>query len=461
MYRILVVDDESNVVDFICDLLEEQTEPELDVCRAYSANDALSWLNRARIDILMTDIRMPKMDGITLIKRVHQDWPRCKVIILTAYAQFEYAHEAIKNNVVSYILKDEDDEYIINTIKATIQILDEEINKIGSINSMKEQIDELTATLQSETLLGMLQNTHYNKADFNSHLHKARISINQDLPIMLFANQIDKLCRYNNMTEKMQTVSKVKAIIEHCLGAYFCCYSAEYSDNRLAWVIQPIKRYNNFHESLDAYVSGMLEMAQQTCKNSLGLILSFILHGSPIFMNNASEIFTKINRLLNSENNEKKGFIIRADNRIINQTNMQTQIDSNRELTSDNSAMNQIMVQDNGSLSDTVISIIKEYIGNNITEDTSLVRLSELTGYSTTYLSHLFKDKMGITLSNYIKEQKLNVIKKNMLDKKLNIGDVAKNAGFSSRTYFNNFLRRMTNMSPQEYRASLLYHLNK
>ncbi len=94
MYSVLVVDDEDFVVDNLSGLLESRTE--LNVCRAYSAAEALAWLRRSKIDIVVADIEMPWMNGIELAEKVKMNWPYCKVIFLTAHAEFNYAFEAIK-----------------------------------------------------------------------------------------------------------------------------------------------------------------------------------------------------------------------------------------------------------------------------------------------------------------------------------------------------------------------------
>ena len=101
MYRVLLVDDEPFIVDTLSDLLESQEELEVDVCRAYSSAQALGWLRRAAVDILVSDIEMPGVSGLELAETVRREWPRCKVLFLTAHAQFSYAYRAIQSNVVS------------------------------------------------------------------------------------------------------------------------------------------------------------------------------------------------------------------------------------------------------------------------------------------------------------------------------------------------------------------------
>lgn len=68
-------------------------------------------------DIVLTDIRMPRKDGLDMIEAVHKELPDCKVIIITGYDQFQYASRAIKLSVFDYILKPIDNKEIERTIQ--------------------------------------------------------------------------------------------------------------------------------------------------------------------------------------------------------------------------------------------------------------------------------------------------------------------------------------------------------
>ena len=105
MYRILIVDDEPMIVEGLCALFEEQDAVQLEVYKACLAAEALGIMNRRRIDILLTDIRMPAVSGIELMQRVRANWPACRIIFLTAFEEFEYAYAALKNPGVRFLLK--------------------------------------------------------------------------------------------------------------------------------------------------------------------------------------------------------------------------------------------------------------------------------------------------------------------------------------------------------------------
>lgn len=105
-----------------------------------------------------------------------------------------------------------------------------------------------------------------------------------------------------------------------------------------------------------------------------------------------------------------------------------------------------------------IVQKIQDYIDEHITEDISLLNLSDITGYSTSYLSKYYSITTGTTISEYMAKKKLQRIIQLMMETDLNIGEISSFMGFHSRTYFNNYIKRLTGMSPQQYRESLSQH---
>ncbi len=75
------------------------------VCQPSNGKEALSMLRTNDIHLIMTDIQMPVMGGLELARLVHEQYPHIITIILTGYADFSYAREALKQNVFDYLLK--------------------------------------------------------------------------------------------------------------------------------------------------------------------------------------------------------------------------------------------------------------------------------------------------------------------------------------------------------------------
>ena len=116
MLRILLVDDEKEILDWLRELFLEQQQVPLEVFAANSGSAALKVLNTIRMDIVLSDIRMPGMTGLQLMNRIRDTWPDCRVLFLTGYSEFEYVYTAIQQESVGYLLKTEDDAVILDTV---------------------------------------------------------------------------------------------------------------------------------------------------------------------------------------------------------------------------------------------------------------------------------------------------------------------------------------------------------
>ncbi len=107
---------------------------------------AIEFLKNNRVDIIISDIYMPKMDGLELSKIIHEKYPEIVVIILTGYDHFEYAQQAIRYRVKDFLLKPitaEELENVLEKIKGELDRLSEE----------KEELNILKSTLQRTTPL--------------------------------------------------------------------------------------------------------------------------------------------------------------------------------------------------------------------------------------------------------------------------------------------------------------------
>ncbi|CAM4336211.1 response regulator transcription factor [Paenibacillus alkaliterrae] len=120
MYRVFIVDDEPFIIEGLYDIID-WSEFGLEIAgSAENGQDALALLMDLPVDILLTDISMPIMDGLSLIREARRFRPDLKVIILSGYNDFQYIKEGLKLGVENYLLKpiniDELQETLANTI---------------------------------------------------------------------------------------------------------------------------------------------------------------------------------------------------------------------------------------------------------------------------------------------------------------------------------------------------------
>lgn len=108
--RVLIVDDEEDFVEMFSMRLEAQGEQ---VSTAYSGREALNVLETTPVDVVILDIRMPNMDGISTLKQIKILHPLVEVILLTGHGSTETAVDGMKLGAFDYLMKPADFEDII------------------------------------------------------------------------------------------------------------------------------------------------------------------------------------------------------------------------------------------------------------------------------------------------------------------------------------------------------------
>ena len=105
IYTVIVADDEDELREAVCTMIPWEALGFHLVGSASNGLDALELVERLEPDLLLTDIRMPFMDGLELCKLVKEELPNIKILILSGYDEFDYAKEAIRLGVTEYLLK--------------------------------------------------------------------------------------------------------------------------------------------------------------------------------------------------------------------------------------------------------------------------------------------------------------------------------------------------------------------
>lgn len=124
MYKVMIVDDELLILDGLKKLIDWEKLGLNIVNTAVNGEDAVEKFISNPVDIIITDINMPKMNGLKLIKNIKNINSKTKFIILSGYDEFEYAKEAIPLGIENYILKPINEEELESTLKNTIDKLD-------------------------------------------------------------------------------------------------------------------------------------------------------------------------------------------------------------------------------------------------------------------------------------------------------------------------------------------------
>jgi two-component system response regulator YesN len=105
MYKVLIVDDEPVIAEGLKKIVDWEKYNCVVVGTASSGKEGLAMVEKCNPDILFTDIRMPGMDGLTMLAALRSEHKNLQVIILTGYRDFDYAREALNLGVFRYLVK--------------------------------------------------------------------------------------------------------------------------------------------------------------------------------------------------------------------------------------------------------------------------------------------------------------------------------------------------------------------
>lgn len=165
MYRILLVDDEILVRDAIRENIDwEGLDCEL-AGDCQNGQEAAEFVKKNQVDIVLTDICMPYMDGMELSHFLHDNYPDIVIVIFSGFGEFEYAKKAIQYNVSEYMLKP------ITAMELT-----------GVIKKMKEKVDQCKAEkTKLENLTKASENYRKNAQIIRSKAIEALVNCTRDV----------------------------------------------------------------------------------------------------------------------------------------------------------------------------------------------------------------------------------------------------------------------------------------
>lgn len=144
--RILVVDDEPSIRELLSHFLEEQG---YECLVAENGDRARELLGRYPCDLVISDIRMPKVTGIDLLDHVHQAYPELPVILITAVADLETAVDAMKQGAVDYITKPFNLAKVAASVEGALQVRLRRLHEVQLTARLQEMLESRSWALDS------------------------------------------------------------------------------------------------------------------------------------------------------------------------------------------------------------------------------------------------------------------------------------------------------------------------
>lgn len=284
MHRLLIVDDEDIITDSLYEVFSRLMPDRLDVCKAYSAVEALNWMSRSRIDIILTDIRMPGKNGLELSEEIQTFWPRCKVIFLTGYSEFDYVYQAIQMPDARYVLKTEGYDKVIQTVGEVLQEIQESARISEMAQQSREQKYALELMAQRDYVRHLLQESSILCKEQDVLVEEFRvmnIPLDPHKPVVLVHSHFsypggETYSRRSGLLNSSRLIwnSFLSERTRH-LGIV-----DKYGD--MLWFLQPAEQVEvSFYSHMVHYLEGTLELIQESCLESLGMTMLITVSGTP------------------------------------------------------------------------------------------------------------------------------------------------------------------------------------
>ena len=134
MYKLMLVDDQRIIMEGIVKLIQQMNLPFDQFVFAENGSRALEMLETENPDALITDIRMPVMDGLEMARRIRarkDEFREMPILILTGYDEFEYARQAITHKILFYLLKPVSKDELYASCRMMMDMLEEERSQMN------------------------------------------------------------------------------------------------------------------------------------------------------------------------------------------------------------------------------------------------------------------------------------------------------------------------------------------
>ncbi len=538
--NLLIVDDEWEILTWLEELFRYDFDRDIEVYIANSAPEALGLLNRVKFDVVLTDIRMPSMDGITLFYKIKENWPRCRVVFLTGYRNFDNVYELIRHKDIRYILKSESDEAIQDTVRQVLDEIESDLAQEEIRRQRERTLEIANHWIRREVLASLLsgddmQCEAYSAKKAEDPLQGLDVPLDLYRDVLLFIFRIDPGSNHHLWQGQLTLLEELAAILPDSISEKIASCSYIKENRHIYLFIQPKSEETNWESTLSLTLGG-LEYAQnvfhKVYKNTFsaaytaapvsrqelprtanGLrqtLVSFVGENSEmILMANPEEYHavpaasadtlaqvTRFNtflelrkrkehyELLLSLSEEFQGKSLRNPFALglyysiallllqfITNNNLYERIafhvglykltkvdehdswgEATQYLLNVSEAIYDLLTENENTLSDRALSRIITYINGNISKDLSLTTLAAVGGFNASYLSRLFRQLVGMTITDYITKKRLDLSKEFLEHTTEKVQDISAKCGYSSSHSFSRAFRNAVGISPAEYR---------
>ncbi len=506
MLSILVVDDEVWIREGIKSKLKKSGIRQEYIAEAENGIQALKIMKEHPCDIVISDICMDDMDGLKFCEILTREYPKTQKIIVSGYNEFDYAAKAIREGVVSYLLKPVDSEELLEAINLCKKRLEkEESHYTRSNQQICEQIYQISENYQvhlssqdkikalfsnyraEEHLFGCCciylgEQTDISPSEMIEKLLEAcrdyRFGENLLLlkttpyvytvvvmleirlaPVKLIT-EIDRIAdKIVRITEKFQILNIVCGISDWLPSPVLCIEEAYYLIKHRIFLpdsvfihLKDTRRFCNGYKlseanriaCLYAIKSGGYHEFSETAK-----IIQRDIEGKDISYQEIDNLYQTLISIIvdNTMPMEIKTKDL-SPKALWKYNSLSGMFKGIRELFI--SRVN-ISAVNEKNMRSMLAHYVKDYIDNNFSQAISLDELAEKHFVTSSYLSTAFKEVIGVNYLDYLTSVRLKTAKELLSQKKYKIKTISEMTGFNDQHYFSRAFKRNEGLTPKEF----------
>lgn len=496
MYTVLLVDDEDDVLKNLVNAIDW---PVYGIGKVLTARDGLRACEILRchsVDLLITDIRMPNMDGIQLIRHVFEASPHIRCILLSSYGDFQYAKEAISLGVENYLLKPVNADELDNSIRKALDNLSMQKHVMRSLFAENILYRWLTDDISSDEL-----STRAKHIGLNIYFRNYCVVVIKALKrapmsqfLSAFYSSAQPTCdiyRFVNYEGHHVSIFGSHAVTQQQIADALMRSAKEFPQIAFhAAIGNIVENYEAAHQSyqsaLDCLYANSFSSPQGVCLASEKIDVSLTsLHINAIveYLKDAKTGSTALSlfrstfaSLQNCSLSELNSFIniltvrlalqLSASGLIGTQEkdNVTSYIYHFGEMPSEQNLLSwfenilsvcQALILKHAQQLNPTIILAMQYIADHHAEYVSIKDFCNRHNMNASYLGLLFKKETGIYFKDYINQIRISHAIHLIKHSDLKIMDICKTVGFANTSYFILCFKKQTGLSPTQYKQML------
>ncbi|MCM3699698.1 response regulator [Paenibacillus macerans] len=418
MLKIMLVDDEPFILRTLSQMIEDAKDNWKIVAAVEDGEEAIEVLSRERIDLIVSDIRMPAVDGMELVKCCDLYYPDVKVILLTGYKDFEYTQQAIKSGVADYILKPGSLDTIFESIERVEKKKIEERNRI----QLQQQRERGILEKRLDDLLFDIPLPHYDNALFPAF---------QEIRVVSCGFVKGGL---SSGWKETTAFHAVKNLAEEWFAGKGVAYGM-LQDHHIVFVVfitnasgaQSIQDFKKWISSLQREITNLLKIGTLM---GIGTVCADLENLSGRYR----ESLLALESLKDSEDMTNVSY---------------DELKLEHEVASD-LIEKQFVLKKNGR----VIGMVIEQMINRLGEPLTLKMLADEVYLHPTYLGRIFKETTGQSFSKHLMSLRIEKAKKLLANPTLKVYEVCEQIGYSDPAHFTHVFKKIVGVTPYEYKSN-------